>query len=409
MKHELRYPALSDLKAACRRRMPWFVWEYLDSATGTEAVKPRNRAALDAVLLCPAVLRGEIAPELATDLLGQRHAMPVGIAPVGMSGLFWPGAEEILARSAAEAGLPYCLSTVASRLPEEIGPLAGEMGWFQLYPPRDAAIRRDLVARARASGFRVLVLTVDVPAPSRRERQLRARLTIPPRLTPGMLAQVALRPAWALGMLRRGRPRLKLMEEYLKTDGPTGSTAHAGYLLRCNPDWDYLRALRDEWDGPLVVKGVMAGADAARLRAEGVDAVWVSNHGGRQFDGAPASLAALPGVRAAVGPDYPLIFDGGVEGGLDILRALALGADFVMLGRAWHMALGALGAEGPAHLAALLQADLVANMLQLGIARPAEAASRLWSPAGPEDAAPTVQAPADPDAPVQPVRGTASP
>jgi len=152
--------------------------------------------------------------------------------------------------------------------------------------------------------------------------------------------------------------------------------------LRGNPGWDDLRSLRELWDGPMVIKGVMEPEDAARARAEGVDAIWVSNHGGRQFDGAPASLDVLPGVRAAVGPDYPLLFDGGVESGLDILRALALGADFVMLGRPWHVALGALGARGPGHLAALLRADLVANMVQLGLGRPAEAAGRLWVPGG---------------------------
>lgn len=383
MSLDLRYPALSDLRTAAKRRLPRFVWEYLDSATGTESVKPRNRAALDAVLFRPAALRGEIAPELGTDLLGRRYAMPVGIAPVGMSGLVWPGAEAHLARAAAAAGLPYCLSTVATRTPEAIGPEAGAVGWFQLYPPKDAGIRRDILARAQAAGFGVLVLTVDLPGPSRRERQLRARLTIPPRLTPGMLAQVAARPAWALAMsrevLREGLPRLRLMEDYLRTEGPAGSTAHAGYMLRTNPDRAYLQALRAEWPGPLVVKGVMEPDVAAEARALGADAIWVSNHGGRQFDGAPASLDVLPGVRRAVGEGYPLVFDGGVEVGLDILRALALGADFVMLGRAWHFALAALGPRGPAHLAEVLRADLVANMLQMGLARPAEAAGRLWS------------------------------
>ncbi|MGY6634838.1 MAG: alpha-hydroxy acid oxidase [Alkalilacustris sp.] len=381
MSLDLRYPALSDLRTACRRRIPRFVWEYLDSATGTEAVTPRNRAALDAVCLRPGVLNGPQEPDLNTRLLGQDWAMPVGMAPLGMSGLIWPDAEGILARTAAARGLPYTLSTVATRLPEEIGPQAGDSGWFQLYPPRAPEIRRDLLARARSAGFRVLVLTVDVPAPSRRERQLRARLTIPPRLTPGMLAQIALCPAWALGMARMGRPRLKLMEGYAATaTGPAGSTAHVGYLLRTNPDWDYLRALRAEWDGPLVVKGVLEGADAARMVSEGVDAVWVSNHAGRQFEGAPASLQALPGVRAAVGTHVPVLFDGGVESGLDILRALALGADFVMLGRPWHLALGALGDCGPAHLADVLQADLVANLHQMGLSRPDAVRGRIWPP-----------------------------
>ncbi|MBN2761006.1 MAG: alpha-hydroxy-acid oxidizing protein, partial [Rhodobacteraceae bacterium] len=272
MDPSLRYPALSDLKAACKRRVPWFVWEYLDSATGSESVKPRNRAALERVLFRPAILRGPITPDLTTRFLGQDYAMPVGVAPVGMSGLIWPGAEAALAGMAQATRIPYTLSTVATQTPETIGPIAGDMGWFQLYPPKDPAIRADILDRARKAGFRVLVLTVDLPGPSRRERQLRAQLAIPPKLTPSMLWQVAQRPAWALGTLRAGTPRLRLMEEYLKLDGNAPSTAHPGYLLRAAPDWDYLRAVRDAWDGPLVIKGVMDAADAPRLRDEGADA-----------------------------------------------------------------------------------------------------------------------------------------
>jgi L-lactate dehydrogenase (cytochrome) len=369
MDPDLRYPALSDLKARARRRVPHFVWEYLDSATGSESVKHLNRAALDAVRLTPAVLGGPVRPDLTTPLLGLDHSAPFGIAPIGMSGLIWPGAEAALARLGADRRIPYGLSTVATRLPEEIGPLAGDMGWFQLYPPADPGIRADLLQRARAAGFRVLVLTVDVPAPSRRERQRRADLAIPPKKTPKMIWQAALCPRWSLGTLRHGIPRLRLMDGYLKIDKDAPSTAHAGYLLRVNPDWDYVAALRDLWSGPLVLKGILRPEDAARAAAEGVDAVWVSNHAGRQFDGCPASVDVLPGVRAAV-PDMALIADGGVEGGLDILRMIARGADFVMLGRAWHYALAALGPEGAAHLDHILRDDLVANLHQLGLTRP---------------------------------------
>lgn len=368
---DLRYPALSDLRARARRRLPHFVWEYLDSATGTESVKHLNRAALDAVRLRPAVLAGPFATGLATRFLGQDLSAPYGIAPIGMSGLIWPGAEAALARFAAMQRLPYGFSTVATRLPEEIGPLAGDMGWFQLYPPADPGIRADMLARARAAGFRVLVLTVDVPAASRRERQRRADLAIPPKKTPRMILQAAIRPRWALGTLARGLPRLRFMEDYLKLDGESPSTAHAGYRLRVNPDWDYVRALRAMWDGPFVLKGILRPADAVRAAAEGADAVWVSNHAGRQFDGCPAGVDALPAVRAAV-PDLPLIADGGVEGGLDILRMIARGADFVMLGRAWHYALAALGPAGAAHLDHILRDDLAANLQQLGLARPAD-------------------------------------
>ncbi|HPE27221.1 alpha-hydroxy acid oxidase, partial [Albidovulum sp.] len=372
-----RYPAVSDLKSRARARIPHFVWEYLDSATGTEATQRRNRTDLDRVLFRPSILHGEMTADLSTRLMGKDFPLPFGVAPVGMSGLIWPDAERRLARAAAAAGLPYCLSTVASRTPEDLATVLGDHGWFQLYPPRDPEIRKDMLNRARAAGFGALILTVDVPVASRRERQTRSGLTQPPRLTPRLLAQVARRPAWALGTLKHGMPRMRLMDGYAENKVSLSSTAHIGYLLRTSPDWDYLRALRDAWDGPLIVKGVLNADDAARLQDEGADAIWVSNHAGRQFDAAPSTIAALPALRAAT--TLPLILDGGIEGGLDILRALALGADFVMLGRAWHYALGALGDAGPAHLVEILARDMAANMGQLGAGRLSDLPGRLLS------------------------------
>ena len=369
-----RYPAIADLKARARRRLPRFVWEYLDAGTGTEATCRRNEEVFAGLRLMPSLLHGEQTPDLTTRLLGQAYQMPVGIAPVGMSGLIWPDAEGHLARAATAAGLPYTLSTVASQTPEAVGPHLAGNGWFQLYPPRDPEIRQDMLRRARAAGFTTLVLTVDVPVASRRERQLRSGLTQPPRLSPRLLAQVAIRPAWALGMARRGMPRMALIDDYSRPEKGLSSTAHAGYLLRTSPDWDYLNWLRDAWQGPLVVKGVLDPDTVPRLMAAGVDALWLSNHGGRQFDAAPAPLEVLPAIRAAT--DLPLIVDSGISGGLDILRALALGADFTMLGRAWHFALAALGAQGPAHLARILRLDLESNMGQLGLIRPSEAPDR---------------------------------
>lgn len=360
-----KFPALSDLRAHARRRIPKFVWEYLDSGTGVEATRARNRTALDRVGLMPSVLHGEFEPDLKTSILGADVPLPFGIAPVGMSGLMWPNAEALLARAGARLGIPYTLSTVATAAPEDITGDLGPHAWFQMYPPRDEGIRRDMLDRARKAGFKTLVLTVDVPVASRRERQTRSGLTNPPRLTPRLLAQVALRPAWALGMARRGMPHMRMLDAY--TTSATANlpvTAHVGYLLRTSPDWDYVKWLRDAWDGPFVVKGILRGTDAARLETLGVDAIWVSNHAGRQFDASPATIEALPAIRRAT--TLPVIFDSGVEGGLDILRAFASGADFVMLGRAWHYALAALGAQGPDHLARILRADLASCMGQLG-------------------------------------------
>ena len=384
MSLDSRYPALADLRARARRRLPHFVWEFLDSGTGSDTAKARNRAKLDEVLLSPSTLHGEVAPDTGVTLLGRDCGLPVGIGPVGMSGLLWPNAERLLAAAAARAGIPYALSTVAACRPEDLHDALGQNAWFQLYPPRDPEIRADMLRRARESGFGTLVLTVDVPVASRRERQVRSGLTQPPALTPRILAQVAARPAWALGMARAGMPRMRLIDDYAPPSKGLPAHSHAGYLLRTAPDWDYLRWLRDAWDGPFAVKGVLDPADVARLEAAGVDAIWVSNHGGRQFDAAPATIEALPRIRREA--KVPVIVDGGFEGGLDILRAFALGADFVMMGRAWHYALAALGARGPDHLAAILKADLEANMGQMGIASPTEARGRAIAPAAPPDA-----------------------
>ncbi|MEX0351511.1 MAG: alpha-hydroxy acid oxidase [Paracoccaceae bacterium] len=358
------YPGIADLKEKARRRLPKFVWEFLDSGTGIESGKARNRQALDRIGFLPRILKGPMAFDPSVQLFGRTYPLPFGIAPVGMSGLVWPGAERMLASSAARADIPFVLSNVASQSPEDLAPHIGEQAWFQLYPPKDPEIRLDLLNRVRRAGFHGLVLTVDVPVASRRERQTRSGLSHPPRLTPRLLAQVARRPAWAMGMLKSGLPRMRSLDKYSAERANLPPTAHLGYLLRTSPDMDYVKWLRDHWDGPFIIKGVLRAEDATLLESAGVDALWVSTHGGRQFDGAPGAIDLLPDIRAAT--SLPILFDSGVESGLDILRALAQGADFVMLARAFHYGVAALGASGADHVIDILARDLEANMGQLG-------------------------------------------
>jgi L-lactate dehydrogenase (cytochrome) len=366
-----RFPAVSDLRARARRRVPHFVFEYLDSATGIEDQHRRNAEALRAVHFNPSILEGTFAPDLSTTLLGRRYPLPFGCAPVGMSGIMWPGAEKILAAACAKAGIPYCMSTVATVVPETLAPHIGHQGWFQLYMPKDKGIRSDMMGRAKAAGFHTLILTVDVPVDSRRERQRRANLRIPPKVDAAMLWSMLLHPEWTLGTLREGIPSLKFCEDYVDRKSGFSSTAHAGHIIRGAPGWSDIDEIRAEWDGPFVVKGVTKPEDGRRLVDAGVDALWLSNHTGRQFDAGPASLDALAPMRAAL-PDVPLIFDSGVNGGVDILRAIALGADFVMLGRAFHYAVGALGRQGPPHLIHILTDDMTLAMGTTGARRLAE-------------------------------------
>ncbi|MBC6441879.1 MAG: alpha-hydroxy-acid oxidizing protein [Rhodobacteraceae bacterium] len=375
---DFTYPEVEDLRRRARRKMPLFAFDYLDSGTGRELGVVRNRTALDAVRFLPASLKGKMDAELEITFMGQTYSMPIGVAPIGMSGMIWPGAEQYLAKNAAEKRLPYCLSTVATKLPELIGPLAGDMGWFQLYTPAEPEVRRDILRRARAAGFTKLVLTVDVPAESRRERQRRAHVAAPPRITPKVAWEIMTHPEWALKTLRMGRPGIVLTDDYLSPRQKARDRfMNAGRVIRGFPDWTCLAALRDEWKGDLLVKGVMDPDDAKRMVEAGVDGIWVSNHGARQFDAAPASITQLPKIRAVLGPDVPIVFDSGVRCGLDVMRAIALGADLVMMGRAWHYAVGALDHAGPAWLCHIMEADLRSAMAQIGAVKLSEITARL--------------------------------
>jgi L-lactate dehydrogenase (cytochrome) len=289
----------------------------------------------------------------------------------------WPRAERILAMAAATHRFPYTLSTAATEAPETIGPLAEGMGWFQLYPPRSEKIRRDLLLRAKDSGFTTLLVTADVPVAGRRERQVQAGVTVPPRITPLMLWRSAIRPAWAFATLKAGIPRFRGLEKYLDGRDMRDMLTFIGQELGGTLDWEYLEAVREEWDGPIVLKGVLDVGEAERAVSIGYDGIMVSNHGGRQFDGAPAAISVLPAIVSAVGDRAAILFDSGVRGGLDIARALALGADFVLLGRAFMYGVSALGKRGGNHVAQILKDDLTNNMTQLGCSNLSELTSRL--------------------------------
>jgi L-lactate dehydrogenase (cytochrome) len=364
---DLSHPSIADLRNVARARIPKFAFEYLDSATGRELGLKVNRDALDAIGFMPSVLCGRTKANLQKTLLGQTYDLPFGIAPVGMSGLMWAGAERMLAQAAVAHNIPFSLSSVAVASPEDVAPYIGNNGWFQHYPVNSGDLRRAMLPRIKAAGFHTLIITVDVPEESRRERQRRANLTVPPKADIRTLTEMARCPAWCLAHLRMGiMPRMRFFDDYIQQRGRESFT-HAGALIRGIPDWQYLHELRDEWDGHLIVKGVLRPEDARKMVAAGVDCIWVSNHSGRQFEAGPAVIEQLPLIREAVGPDVPLIYDSGVAWGLDIMRALAKGADFVMLGRAFQYAVAAFGARGIDHAIHILRSDLTANMSQLGV------------------------------------------
>lgn len=362
-----KYPAIEDMRQLAKRRMPHFAWEYLESGTGFEIAVDNNRKALDRIQFLPRVLKPNDGLDITCELLGQKFDHPFGVAPVGMTGLLWPGAELMLAASARSKNIPYCLSAVACETPEEIGEIAGSNAWFQLYTFKDRQINLDLIHRAKEAGFSTLIITADVPAPSMRERQRRAGLRVPPKLTPKFIADLIQHPSWAMATARHGKPAFRSLERYVEQSKMQNISQFASdQRMGANINWEDLKSFRDVWNGPIVLKGIMSTQDAKMAVKIGMDAIVVSNHGGRQFDASPAPISVLPEIVEAVKGKAAVIFDSGVRTGLDIMRAIALGADFVLIGRPFIYGAAAMGKTGGDHIIDILAGDLHANMMQVG-------------------------------------------
>jgi (S)-mandelate dehydrogenase len=362
-----------DWRREARRRLPRFVFDYVDGAADDGHCLRRNRTDLDAITLRPRVLRDTSTIDPGVEIFGQRWAMPVGVAPTGLNGLIRPGGDGLLASAAAGAGIPFTLSTASNAPLEQVraGAAGGEQ-WMQLYVMHRQMAER-IVRRAAAAGYRALVLTVDVPVSGNRELDLRNGFRLPFRPTPRLAWDVASHPRWALRLARHGAPDFANLRP---DEGEPASAALQAALLARAMDrtliWEHLAWLRELWKGPLLLKGILHAEDAQRAIDHGADGVIVSNHGGRQFDAAPSAIGALPAVVSAVAARIPVFMDGGVRRGSDIAKALALGAAAVFVGRPVLYALAAGGRDGASAWLQCLRDDLVRTMVLLGARGAAE-------------------------------------
>tara|TARA_B100000676_G_scaffold281596_1_gene306791 strand:+ start:236 stop:1363 length:1128 start_codon:yes stop_codon:yes gene_type:complete len=351
----------ADARLNAKRRLPWMMFDFIDGAAGDESAVGRNTDALKSIELLPRALVNIEGRSLAIPFLGKTWGLPFGIAPMGMCALSWPRADEAFADEARRHDFPHCLSTAASMSLEDLYQRVGDNAWFQLYVSNmDAACA--LVQRAEDAGYQYLMLTVDTPLISRRRREMRRGFKVPFKFGPSQIFDFAVHPRWSIATLLNGTPQFGNNQPT-----PTGSAkAFDRSQSRGGVDWDFLKRLRERWPHKLIVKGILSPEDAVRIRDTGVDAVYVSNHGGRQLESAPAAITRLPLIRAAVGDDYPVIFDSGLRGGEDIIKAYALGANFVMLGRPFLYAAGAAGAAGVARIVELIVEELHTTLAQIG-------------------------------------------
>lgn len=360
----------ADLREAARARLPRFLFDYVDGGSFDELTLARNRAALQAVTLRQRVLNDVSDLDLSTQLFGERQAMPVMLAPIGMAGMLSRRGETAAARAAAAHGVPLILSTASVCAVDEVAAASPVPFWFQLYVARDRAFLVDLLGRAKAAGCRTLFLTVDLPLPGPRYRDQRSGLSGPAGAA-GLWRRwrsVLAHPGWAIDVGLLGRPHA------LGNVAPimTGKTRLKDFLRWSGQNfdpsvsWESLDFIRSHWDGPFVIKGITDVDDARKAADIGVDGIVVSNHGGRQLDGSMGTAQALPAIVDAVGDRLSVLMDGGVRSGLDVLRALALGAKGVLIGRSWAYALAAGGETGVSAMLALYQAELRTAMTLTG-------------------------------------------
>jgi isopentenyl diphosphate isomerase/L-lactate dehydrogenase-like FMN-dependent dehydrogenase len=381
--------SVADLRRLAARRLPRAVFDFIDGGAGDEVTLRDNEAAFDAWQLVPRVAVDVSRRSTATDVVGRRSELPFWLAPTGLAGFFWPSGEIAAASAAAAAGIPFCLSTNSVASLERVAEAVPDGDrWFQLYFLKDRDWMTSLVSRAKAAGYRVLCMTVDLPVQGRRERDVRNAFTVPLRPRAATVLDLARRPRWVASALL-SPPRFGNFEGSAPTAGFTSVAQHVSSLFDPSVTWDDIARIRDLWQGPMVIKGILHPDDAEKAVALGAGAVIVSNHGGRQLDHVPAPITVLPEIVSAVGGRAQVILDGGVRRATDILKARALGASSCSIGRAFLWGLCAGGQEGVERAITILRDELDNAMTLLGTARIEDVSAghvrprRKGAPAGP--------------------------
>ena len=364
------YPAIDDLRERARARIPRFAFEYLDGGCNEDVNLYKNTTELRSVELKPYYLSSHTTSDLKTELFGEVYDAPFGIAPIGLQGLIWPNAPEILAKAAFKHNIPFILSTVSTSSIELIAELTEGKFWFQLYHPTENALRDDILDRAEAAGCKTLAVLCDVPTFGFRPRDIRNGLAMPPKMTIQNILQIMGKPNWAINTLIHGQPNFATLKKYMPKGlnmGQLGAYMNATFSGRVNEA--KIAPIRDRWKGNLILKGVASEEDTEMAIRLGFDGIIVSNHGGRQLDAGQSTIKTLPSIAEKYKSKIKIMMDSGVRSGPDVARTLASGADFAFLGRTFMYAVAALGNEGGDHAIEILKIQLKQVMEQVCCAK----------------------------------------
>ncbi|MEK6155082.1 alpha-hydroxy acid oxidase [Flavobacteriaceae bacterium 3-367] len=359
IKFDARFPSVEDLRKRARRRIPKFAFEYLDGGCNEDVNLYKNTSELREVELLPYYLNQHTSSDMRTQLFGHTYDAPFGIAPVGLQGLMWPNAPEILAKAAFEHNIPFVLSTVTTSSIERIAEITEGKAWFQLYHPTEDKLRDDIIKRAEVAECPVLVILCDVPTFGFRPRDIRNGLAMPPKMSLRNMLQILGKPQWALKTLAQGQPNFETLKPYMAKNldlKQLGKFMDETFSGRLNEE--KIAPIRDMWKGKLVLKGVANEADAEKAIRLGLDGLIVSNHGGRQLDAGESTIKPLTRIAEAYGDQITVMMDSGIRSGPDMARSLASGAQFTFLGRAFMYGVAALGTRGGDHTISLLKAQL---------------------------------------------------
>jgi L-lactate dehydrogenase (cytochrome) len=365
-KYNTSYPGIDDLIKKAKQKIPKFAFEYLDGGCNEDVNLKKNTTELREVELQPYYLTKHSGSDMKTELFGHVYDAPFGIAPVGLQGLMWPNAPEILAKAAFAHNIPFVLSTVTTSSIERVSELTEGRAWFQLYHPADNAIRDSIIQRAAAAHCPVLVILCDVPTFGFRPRDIRNGLAMPPRMTLRNIVQIMGRPEWAIKTLIHGQPAFANMKSYMPKGlnmKQLGAYMNKTFSGRLNED--KIAAIRDMWKGKLVLKGVASSADTEMAIRLGLDGIIVSNHGGRQLDPGQSSIKSLFPIMDQFKGKIKIMIDSGLRSGPDVARAMACGADFTFMGRTFMYGVSALANEGGDHTIAILKTQLQQVMEQV--------------------------------------------